>query len=142
MCGITKKGQESPVKGYNCRFLPLIFPNLWHLKRYTPLNGMCFWSFIERIRHFIFQKRYCVRIPHAISGWKSPAIVEFEQVSAGWERATLPMFSKKYSGIFRSIISQNISGWVLLHSPATYATAQSWSQTPITWSKLTIETLE
>ena len=41
---MTKKGQESPVKGCNCEFL-LIVPNLGHLERYTPLNGMCFWSF-------------------------------------------------------------------------------------------------
>ena len=31
-CGIAKKGQESPVKGHNYGFLPLIFPNLGHLE--------------------------------------------------------------------------------------------------------------
>ena len=40
-----KKGQESPVKRHNCRFLPLIFPNLGYLERYIPINSMCFWSF-------------------------------------------------------------------------------------------------
>ena len=30
-CGITKKGQKSLVKGHNCRFLFLTFPNLGHL---------------------------------------------------------------------------------------------------------------
>ena len=40
-----KKGQESPVEGHNRGFLPLIFPNLGQLERYTPLSGMCFWSF-------------------------------------------------------------------------------------------------
>ena len=33
---ITKKGQECLVKGHNCGFLPLIFPNSGHLERYTP----------------------------------------------------------------------------------------------------------
>ena len=32
---IIKKGQESPVKGQNLEFLPLIFPNLGHLECYT-----------------------------------------------------------------------------------------------------------
>ena len=32
-----KNGQESPVKGHNCGFLPLIFPNLGHLERCNPL---------------------------------------------------------------------------------------------------------
>ena len=41
-CGITKKEQESPVKGHNFGFLPLIFANLGNLECYTPLNGMCF----------------------------------------------------------------------------------------------------
>ena len=40
-CGITKIGQERPVKGHNHGFLPFIVPNLGHLERYTPLN-MCF----------------------------------------------------------------------------------------------------
>ena len=44
-CGIAKKGQESPVKGHNYGFLPLIFPNLGHLECYIPLNSMRFWSF-------------------------------------------------------------------------------------------------
>ena len=35
-CGITKKGRESPVKGHNCGFLLLIFPNTGHLECYTP----------------------------------------------------------------------------------------------------------
>ena len=34
--GITKKGQKNPVKGYVCRFSPLIFPNLGHLECYSP----------------------------------------------------------------------------------------------------------
>ena len=44
-CSLTKKGQESPVKGHNCGFLPLILPNLGHLEHCTPLNDMYFWSF-------------------------------------------------------------------------------------------------
>ena len=44
-CGITKKGQESPVKGHSFGFAPLIFANLGHLECYTPLNGMYFWRF-------------------------------------------------------------------------------------------------
>ena len=48
-CGITKKVQErSPVKGYSCEFLPLIFAKLGSLERYTPLNCICFWSFLIR----------------------------------------------------------------------------------------------
>ena len=43
--GITKKGQESPVKGHNFGFLPLIFDNLGHLEFCIPLNGMYFWRF-------------------------------------------------------------------------------------------------
>ena len=30
---MTKKGQESPVKGHTFGFLPLIFANLGHLER-------------------------------------------------------------------------------------------------------------
>ena len=33
---MTKKGLESPVKGHNCEFLALIFPNSGHLESYTP----------------------------------------------------------------------------------------------------------
>ena len=44
-CGITKKGQESPVKGNNSGFLPLIFNNLGHLECCIPLNSMYFWRF-------------------------------------------------------------------------------------------------
>ena len=44
-CGVTKKGQESPVKEHSFGFLPLIFANLEHLERQTPLNGMCFGGF-------------------------------------------------------------------------------------------------
>ena len=33
MCGITKNGQDSPVKGHNCGTLLHIFHNLGHLKR-------------------------------------------------------------------------------------------------------------
>ena len=32
-CGVTKKGQVSLVKGHDCRFLPIIFPNIGHLER-------------------------------------------------------------------------------------------------------------
>ena len=35
-CRITKKGQESTVKGHNCEFFPLIFLNSGHLECYTP----------------------------------------------------------------------------------------------------------
>ena len=35
-CGITQKGQKSPVKGHSCGFLPLIFSNLGHFEHYTP----------------------------------------------------------------------------------------------------------
>ena len=41
-CGMTKKGQNSSVKGHNCGFLPLIFPKLGHLECNSPLNSMCF----------------------------------------------------------------------------------------------------
>ena len=39
---MTKKGQESPVKEQNCRFLPVIFANTGHLERCTPLNDVFF----------------------------------------------------------------------------------------------------
>ena len=41
----NERGKESPVKGQNYGFLAYIFPNLWYLEGYTPLNGMCFWRF-------------------------------------------------------------------------------------------------
>ena len=44
-CSVTKKEEESSAKGHMCGFLPLVFPNLGHLERYTPLDGMCFCSF-------------------------------------------------------------------------------------------------
>ena len=44
-CGITKKGQESLVKGYGCGLLLLIFPNLGHLERYTPEMASVFGIF-------------------------------------------------------------------------------------------------
>ena len=50
----NRKGQESPVNRHNCGFLPLIFSNLGHLECYTPLNCMCFWSFL--LKAFYFSK--------------------------------------------------------------------------------------
>ena len=38
----VRKSSKKP----NCEFfLPPILPNLGHLERYTPGNGMCLWSF-------------------------------------------------------------------------------------------------
>ena len=42
---MTKKGQESPVKGHNYEFSALFFPNLRHLECYTTLNDMWFEGF-------------------------------------------------------------------------------------------------
>ena len=55
-CGITQKGQKGPVKGHNCGFLPLIFPKLGHLYRYTPLNSM-FLEFLVKNKEFYSTKR-------------------------------------------------------------------------------------
>ena len=44
-CGITKNGQESPVKRAQLWISTTIFPNLGHLECCTPINSVCFWSF-------------------------------------------------------------------------------------------------
>ena len=72
-CGITKKRQESPVKGYNCGFLPLIFPNLGHLELYTPPKRHVFLEILIENTAFHFSKR-ALRAGTARNKWfkKSP----------------------------------------------------------------------
>ena len=42
--GITKIGQERPVKGHHYGFFRLIFPNLGYLERYTSLYACFFFE--------------------------------------------------------------------------------------------------
>ena len=51
MCGLTNKGQESPVKGHNCGFLPHIFLNL------HPPKWYMFLQFFVKNKAFCFSKR-------------------------------------------------------------------------------------
>ena len=78
---IIKKGQESPVKGHNCGFLPLIFPSLRHLEQPVSLEFL-----VEKIRHFISPKGHCVQVRHAKSGHKKP-----------WRHAQLVRYIKSLS---------------------------------------------
>ena len=65
---MTKKGQESPVKEQNCRFLPVIFANTGHLERCTPLNDVFFFfEFLVENKAFHFSKRALRGVPHAVS---------------------------------------------------------------------------
>ena len=57
VCGITKKGQESLVKGHSFGFLPLIFANLGHLERYTPSKWYVFLEVLVEKKAFCFSKR-------------------------------------------------------------------------------------
>ena len=43
--GITKIGQERPVKGHNCGFFCVTFPKLGHLESYTSLYACVVWGF-------------------------------------------------------------------------------------------------
>ena len=43
--GMTKIGQESPVKEHSCGFFYLIFQDLGDLECYTSLCACVFWGF-------------------------------------------------------------------------------------------------
>ena len=40
VCGLTRRGQGSSIKEQNYELLLLLFPDLGHLKCYTPLNAI------------------------------------------------------------------------------------------------------
>ena len=53
---ITKKGQENSIKGKNCGFLPLIFPNLGHLEPYATLKRHMLLEFLVDNKAFNFSQ--------------------------------------------------------------------------------------
>ena len=57
MCAITKKGQESPVKGHNCEFLPLIFFKFRAFRMLHPPKQHVALEFLVEKKVFCFAKR-------------------------------------------------------------------------------------
>ena len=53
MCGINKKGQESPVKEHNCEFLPLTFFKFRASRMLQPPKQ----QFLVEEKVFCFAKR-------------------------------------------------------------------------------------
>ena len=68
VCGITKKGQESLVKGHSFGFLPFIFANLGHLECYIPSKWYVFLEVLVEKKAFRFSKR-ALRVSTACNKW-------------------------------------------------------------------------
>ena len=70
MRGITKKGQESPIKRHTCEFLIFIFPNLRHSERYTlPPLTECVVGVLSREKVISSLKKSALRANIAHSNW-------------------------------------------------------------------------
>ena len=71
--GITKKGEESPAKGRNSGFLPLILLNLGYLE-HTPQKQHVFLEFLVENKAFRFSKR-ALRAGTARNKWLKKALI-------------------------------------------------------------------
>ena len=61
-CGITKTGQENPVKGYSQDFYPFFF-QIYGIQNATPPKQHVFWKCLVKKKLFTSQKGHCVWVP-------------------------------------------------------------------------------